>query len=226
MKQAEEARRAAVAAMPELKALADKNAELTQEQNGPDGFPAKIAALAKEVDDVKKELVELETKFKRVQERIDAAGMTDAVGLIFAKAAGRIARPPAHRQRLAYWRDEASRVHAKLIELDDQYDDLDDLDAQVNKVMGTLDPHLAVYQRYEIEAALRELLKARRGYLKSQCDTGTAYLEGCLSWTSIAPSKVWSRKSSATRISSESASCGCGARRYSVPWTCAVRWMV
>ena len=85
MKQAEEARRTAVAALPELKALADKNAELTQEQNGPDGFPAKIAALAKEVDDLKKELADLKAKFKRVEERIDAAGMTDAVGLILQK---------------------------------------------------------------------------------------------------------------------------------------------
>lgn len=177
MKQAEEARRTAVAAMPELKALADKNAELTQEQNGPDGFPAKIAALAKEVDDGKKQLLELQTRFKRAQERIDAAGMTDAVGLILQKQQAELPDVRAHRQRLAYWRDEASRVHAKLIELDSQYDELEDLDSQVNKVMATLDPHLAVYQRYEIEAALRELLKARRSYLKSQCDTGTAYLD-------------------------------------------------
>src|SRR6185437_10497774 len=56
-------------------------------------------------------------------------------------------------------------------------DELDDLDSQVYKVMSTIDPNLPVYQRYEIEAALRELLKARRGYLKSQIDACDAYLE-------------------------------------------------
>jgi potassium efflux system protein len=177
MKQAEEARRAAVAAMPELKTLADRNAELTQEQNGPDGFPAKIAGLAKEVDDLKKQLADLRAKFTRVQARIDAGGMTDAVGLILQKQQADLPDLRVHRQRLQFWHDEASRAKAKLIELDDQHDELDDLDSQVNKVMGTIDPNLPVYQRYEIEAALRELLKARRGYLKSQIDACDAYLE-------------------------------------------------
>jgi len=178
MKQAEEARRAAVAALPELKALADKNAELTQEQNGPNGFPAKIAAMSKEVDDLKKELADVKAKFQRVKERIDAAGMTDAVGLLLQKQQAELPDLRVHRQHLRERQSEAAQVRARLIELDDQHDALDDFDGQVHKIMATMDPQLSSDQREEIEGALRELLKARRGYLKSQIDAGYDYLEG------------------------------------------------
>ncbi|HEY1600085.1 MAG TPA: mechanosensitive ion channel domain-containing protein [Pirellulales bacterium] len=178
MKQAEEARRAAVAAMPELKTLADRNAELTQEQNGPDGFPAKIAVMSQDVDDLKQLLAALRMKFDRVRERIDAAGVTDAVGLLLQKQQADLPDLRAHRQRLWDCQSEASHVRAKLLELEDQRAELSDVEVQVRRVMGTIDPNLLPYRRDEIETALRELLKARQGYLQSQIDDGYRYLDG------------------------------------------------
>ena len=177
LKQAEQARRTAVAAMPELKALADKNADLAQQRNGPQGFLARNTALAKEDDELKKELADLKAKFDRAQTRIDAAGMTDAVGLLLQKQQADLPDLRAHRQRLHARQAEASQVRAKLIELDDQLAELADLDKQVRKVMDSIAPHLSGYQRDEIETALRELLKARREYLTSQASDGYAYIE-------------------------------------------------
>jgi potassium-dependent mechanosensitive channel len=74
-------------------------------------------------------------------------------------------------------KSEASHVRAKLIELEDQRLELSDLDKQVRKVMDTIDPDLLPYRREEIETALRDLLKARQGYLQSQIETGYDYLD-------------------------------------------------
>ena len=149
--------------MPELKALADHNAELTQEQTGPDGFPAKITATTQEVDELHKELAGLRVRFERVKERIEAAGMTDAVGLLLQKQQAELPDLRTHRQRLRARQSEASHVRAKLIELEDQRLELADLDKQVRKVMDTVDPNLLPYRRDEIENALRRPAQGAAG---------------------------------------------------------------
>ncbi len=178
LKQAEEARRTAVAALPELKVLADKNAQLTQEHNGPEGFPAKIAAMAKEVDDLRKERVSIDAKYTRVKDRIEAAGLTEAIGLVLQKQLADLPDLRMHRQRLRARQAEVSHVRAQLIELEDQRAELNDPEIQVRKVMDTVDPQLLPFERDEIESSLRELLKARGIYLDSQIASANAYFDG------------------------------------------------
>jgi potassium efflux system protein len=176
LKQAEEARRAAVAAMPEVKIVADRNAELTQEQEGPDGLPARIATTEAEVDELRKELADLKVRFTRMRDRIDAAGITEAVGLLLQKQQADLPDLRVHRKRLQARHAEASHVKAKLIELEDQRAELADLEKPVRKVMDTVDPNLLPFERDEIETTLRELLKARQRFLASQINSAEKYL--------------------------------------------------
>ena len=143
MKQAEEARRAAVAAMPELKTLADRNAELTQEQNGPDGFPAKIAVMSQDVDDLKQLLAALRMKFDRVA-RADRRRRHDRRrGPAAAKAASRPARP-AHAIDNGYGIASPKRRTSEpsCSSWKTSGHELSDVEVQVRKVMGTIDPNL------------------------------------------------------------------------------------
>ncbi|MBI2825618.1 MAG: mechanosensitive ion channel [Planctomycetia bacterium] len=176
VKQAEEARWALWAALPELKALAEKNAELTEQQNGPDGFPAKIAATTKEIEDLNNELAALRGQFTRVRDKIAAAGLTDEIGLLLQKHQADLPDLRWHRQRIRVRQAEIARVRAKLIELEDQRADLADLEPHVRRVMATVDPSFPPEQRHGIEQALRELLKARQGYLTSQIDDANTYI--------------------------------------------------
>jgi len=170
--------RAAVEAHPELQALADKNAELTAQQNGPDGFPARLAKMTKEIEELNGELSRLTSQYTKVRNRIAASGLTDSIGLLLQKHRNDLPDVSGHRQRIRARQAEIALVRASLIELEDQRAELANLEPHVRRVMENVNLESRPGQQHAVEAALRELLKARQGYLESQIADANTYING------------------------------------------------
>jgi potassium-dependent mechanosensitive channel len=174
--QARQARWAAVSTYPELKALAEENARLTAEQNGPEGLPAKIERADQEKEALQNELAQLRSQFTSVQEKIKAAGLTDAIGLLLRKRLADLPDVRAHQQSIRARQAEISRVQAKLIELEDERADLANLEPQVRRYMQAIDARDSASDPEDIELKLRELLENKRAYLRKQIADATAYV--------------------------------------------------
>ncbi len=173
--QARNARMEAVAKYPDLQALADENTRLTAKQKGPDGLPAKIVEATKEQEALERELAQLRAQYSSVQEKIKAAGLTDAMGLLLQKRQADLPDLRQHRQNLRTRRTEISLVQAKLIELEDERADLTELEPHVRRHMAAIGAQDSSADRDEIEHALRELLENKRTYLDKQIADAKSY---------------------------------------------------
>jgi potassium efflux system protein len=134
--------------------------------------------MTKEIEELSGELATLTSQFTRVRDKIAAAGLTDSIGLLLQKHRADLPDVSSHRQRIRARQAEISRVRANLIELEDQRADLANLEPHVRRVMETVNLESQPGQQHEVEAALRELLKARQGYLESQIADANTYING------------------------------------------------
>lgn len=173
--QARDARMEAVAKYPELQALADENTRLTARQKGPEGLPAKIDAADQEKEALQRELAQLRAQFSGVQEKIKAAGLTDAIGLLLRKRLADLPDLRAHRQNIRDRQAEISRVQAELIEQEDQRADLGEIDAVVKRHMQMIVAEDSASDPADVERKLRELLENKRAYLDKQIADAKTY---------------------------------------------------
>ncbi len=121
IKQAEEARRAAVVAMPELKVLAGQECRADAAAKRPEGFPAKIAGADQGARAPPRGALGRAGQIlsgSRLASK--TAGMTDAIGMLLQKQQAELPDLRAHRRHLRQIGSETGQVKAKLIELEEQ----------------------------------------------------------------------------------------------------------
>jgi potassium efflux system protein len=159
------ARREAAAARPEVRKIIEVNAtwaERRTKERVPDG----IEAATRKKEEIDKTLAGLDADFQSVSDKIKAAGLTHAMGLLLRRQGERLPSVRKHRDAVEARKAETSAALIGGIELKDERDELSErADVLVSEVLDSMSPSLTEDERQSVAATVRELLEARRGYI-------------------------------------------------------------
>jgi potassium efflux system protein len=173
-REAERARIEAAEAHPLLQPLAVQNRKLADKS-------AELVAQIKETSDqfqhTQAILDELKKQFTRTEEKVDAVGLTNAIGLLLRKQ--RAALPDVtDYQRLIRARQPLIRsVKLDLFEHEDRRSELATLDREVPRVLAGLESPPQDLCQQDLELAVRDLLKAQRDHLDALIRNYNSYFD-------------------------------------------------
>ena len=168
------ARREASRAAPEVAAHLERNTELAKRRKD---LAENIAETGRRLEQAQKTLAALQDQFKRTEEKVDAVGLTDAIGLLLRKQRDALPDVRAQRESVAKRQDEIRKIRLELLERDDRRSELADLDGQVEKELDALGPDQRELDRDELEAAIREALQTEKEYLAALIVDANAYFD-------------------------------------------------
>lgn len=157
-RQARAANREAARAHPLIRPLAEENAALAQSRKQLDQqIQTKSGSLAAQND----QLAELQKRFQRAEEKIDAVGLTDAVGEVLRRERSQLPEAEIDDDREEQIRD----VHMELLGLQDRRSDLANPEEEVQRALAALQDERDGLIPADLENSVREVLKTRREYL-------------------------------------------------------------
>ncbi len=151
--QERDARWAAAMAHPQLRALAEQNAELTKRQKGSDGWPAAIADASHQVTAMAEQRSDLQARFARVREKVKAAGHTNAIGQLLKREQAELPDIHLNREEIQERQEKVSEVQLQLIELEDAR-------ASVQEVLRWLDSDGGSDEPRHVDPEMQEALQA------------------------------------------------------------------
>ncbi len=160
---------------PILGGLAEENARLTAERTGSNGLSAKIDATARQLSAVGEQLQHLEERSKGVRQKVAAAGLTDAIGLLLRKERGELASADRARAEIRARHDEIAAVQLESLNLEDLQKALPAVESEVESILTAQGDTLEADERARVEASARNVLKTRRSYLDSLIRDYNAY---------------------------------------------------
>ncbi|MHC4789325.1 MAG: hypothetical protein ACYS8K_09020, partial [Planctomycetota bacterium] len=161
----QEARQATAEAHPAVRHLAEENQRLAEIRTGPEGLAARIQAASQQLQESQDRLNDLKADFARVQERVQTAGLTKAIGALLRKKRAELPRPRRYQRRISSRQDEIAEAELKLLELEEQRADLADAEAAGDEILAALDVPPGEDEREEVRQAAVGLLAAKRDLL-------------------------------------------------------------
>jgi len=150
---------------PILGALAEENAGLAAERTGSDGLSAKIDETARHLSSVADQLQRLEERSKGVRQKVTAAGLTDAIGLLLRKERADLPHADRARADIRARREQIAAAQFQALNLEDLLKALPVLETEVEEILSSQTESLSSAERGRIEATARNVLKTRRSYL-------------------------------------------------------------
>ena len=172
--QLRKARREASRAAPEVAAHLEENENLARERKD---RAVKLEKTRHRWEQTEKTLTALQDQFKRTKEKVDAAGLTTAIGLLLRKQRDALPDVRAQRESVAKRQEEIREIRGELLELDDQRSELADLDGRVEKELDALGPEKRELDREELKKAIREALQTKKEYLDALIGDTNSYFD-------------------------------------------------
>ncbi len=161
-RRADEARRAALGADPALQALANDNQSLAEiaESLASDARKEVTAQNA-----IKEELDGIEKQFQRARDRVEAVGLTNAIGQLLRAQKTNLPDLARHYREARLRQARIRAVQIKLFELEDRRSDARGLEQQYSEAMRQIGAVPTAVPPQELESAVREYLAKRAEYL-------------------------------------------------------------
>jgi potassium efflux system protein len=146
--------------------IAAANLEFTKKRLGPDGIVTKLEAAAERLRRAEEQLKQIRNDHQRSQERMEAGGLAEGLGRLLRSL--RASLPSTRRLRidLRSLRRTVADVELDLIDLRERLAEVSDLDAEMTRVLGEVEPTPEGDERVRVEARLRELLTRQVEILK------------------------------------------------------------
>jgi len=160
-----EAQSLAPAVQAVVRELAEQNEQLAQERASDDGLLAKIDEVSRKLARAEERVAEIDADFARLTTKIEAAGLSDSVGLLLRKQRSEAPDVGMYRRYIRLRQQEISAVQLQQMELRDQRRALTDIDGVLERAMASLETSITPSERAAIESLLRELLEVKRRYL-------------------------------------------------------------
>ena len=145
-----------------LRDLAEQNLLLTKLRGELSDAIEAIKKRAAESDDREKELRQ---EFDKIQSRVAAAGLTNAIGQFLRKLHANLPKERRLRRSIRELRDEVGDVQARIIELEDQRSALRDSESIVANKLAGLDASVTESERALVRRLARELVSDQKNYL-------------------------------------------------------------
>lgn len=189
--QARDANWAAALAHPQLRPLAEQNADLTERQNSADGWPAAITDASHKSVELADQRSELQAQFERVKEKVKAAGHANAIGQLLRRRYSELPDIRQLREEMRDRQEKVSEVQLQLIELEDARasvqeivrwldrkgagEELRHVDPELQDALNAVASQPTPERREELKEKLRDLLEARLNIIGSLIDDANTY---------------------------------------------------
>ena len=161
-KQVQRARLEATQAHPAIRKLAQDNAQLAEMRKE---LAREIADSVRQLEQTQQRLTILKEQFKRIQEKVDAVGPSNAIGLLLRKQREALPNIGVYRRNIKGRQTAIREGQLALLQLEDRRSALANLEIQVRSALENLDQPNGVATDPALESAVRELLKTEKEYL-------------------------------------------------------------
>jgi potassium efflux system protein len=166
-RQARDARVAALSSHPALREQAEYNRALAERRTGPDGLTAKIEQATRELDAINAQRADLENQFNNTRAKAEAAGLTNAVGLLLRKQRAGLPDVRRRRRNVRQRPRQIADVQLALLDVEHERAALADIGPETQRIMDGIQATLVDTDREDIKEALRALLETRKLYLEA-----------------------------------------------------------
>ncbi|UCE84805.1 MAG: mechanosensitive ion channel [Deltaproteobacteria bacterium] len=160
-----------------VRQLAEQNAELARQRTGDEGLVGKIDDVSRKLARAEGAVAAVEAEFARLETKIEAAGLSDSVGLLLRRQRSEAPDVGKYRRFIRMRQEQIGAVQLQQIELRERRRELADIDRIVETTMARLDPDLGSADRARIESLLRDLLETKRRYTEALIQDYETYFE-------------------------------------------------
>jgi potassium efflux system protein len=157
--------------------LAQQNAEFAQRRTGKKGLLRQIDSVSRKLMRVEERVSRVGADYERLQTKVEAAGLTDSVGLLLRKKRAEMPDAGKYRRFIRMRQERISDAQMRQIELREQLADLSDVEAVVAETMQRVDPETPQADRAQIRALLSDLLATKRMYLEALLEDYETYFQ-------------------------------------------------
>ncbi len=126
---------------------------------------AHIADTTRQLEQTNQQLTALKDQFKNSQEKVNAGGLTNAIGLLLRKQRETLPNVHNHRRDINARQAAISQSQLSLLQLQDRRSALADLEQQVRATLQNLGPNSQRSDDQEFESAVRNSLQTEKNYL-------------------------------------------------------------
>jgi len=161
-KQLRQARLDAAQAHPAVRRLAHENAALAEMRKA---LAERIADATRQLEQTNQQLAALKDQFKKTQEKVNAGGMTNAIGLLLRKQRETLPNVRSHRRGINARQAAISESQLSLLQLQDRRSALADPERQVRATLQSLHQNADGSEAREFEKTVRESLQTEKNYL-------------------------------------------------------------
>ncbi len=172
--QFQRARREASLAAPEVAEHLERNADLAKRRKD---LAAKIAETGRQLEQSHKTLAAMQDQFARVQEKEEAIGLTNTIGLLLRKQRDMLPDVRPWRESVAKRQSEIRDIRLELLQLDDRRSELANLGGRLDRELDSLDSESQVADRDNVESAIRDALETEKEYLAALIVDANAYFD-------------------------------------------------
>jgi len=176
-REAQRLRREAAALTPALRELAERNQEIADARTGRDGVAERLAEARAELTRLPQEIDRLQREFASVSRKVDAAGLTSAVGQLLRRQLDRLPDDSLLRQRSRERRAAVADSQVRLLQAEELAAEIRDEDRYVAELIAGLSPAPGEAEAQAIRELARELLAQRRALLAALTDDHELYVE-------------------------------------------------
>ncbi|MCF7957742.1 MAG: hypothetical protein K9M57_04760, partial [Phycisphaerae bacterium] len=161
------AQKEAIFSHPLIKQLAKDNVTLTNLLTGPDGLPARIEGLNRNLKVIEDELANRGNEYKSVKERVETIGHSGTIGLYLLTRKNGLPDVNQNKRNLKERIKLISATQYELLKHEDDWAELIGLDDEVDALSLKLESELNESQRESIRVEARKYLQTKRDNLKS-----------------------------------------------------------
>lgn len=144
-----------------VKEIADENVSIAG-RRAKENLPDQIDRATKDFERISTEATLVRDRFKDLRSKIEQAGLTKALGLKLRTELDRLGSVAEYERQQRRRQEQLSNVVVQRLEAQDERDALSNLEPRVREAMARVASRTSEAERNEIEAAIRDLLQARR----------------------------------------------------------------
>ena len=168
------ARREATLADPTFAALAEANARWTERRQE---IVQLIARDTADLESSQQKLAHLREQMTRTRQKVDAVGLTNAIGLLLRKQAAALPDLSELRYRIRLRQPIIGDCQMELLELEDRRSELANLDEQVELVVDQVAASRPRFSRSYLAVTARTFLEAEKQYLDALISDVNTYFD-------------------------------------------------
>ena len=157
--------------------LREQNESMARQRTGPDGIIARTDATQEAVHAMEARVDSVTDDFTSVSERIDVAGLNNAVGMLLRKYLTDLPRLRVLRSNIRNREKAISDLQLDLIQLREERRAVADVEAAVAAVLEQLPGHATDEDRATVESVFRDLLRNKRDNLDALLSDTNTYFE-------------------------------------------------